>query len=67
MFNWFWRIKALHSAQVTTWRVLKNRITTKVELHRHGIVVESVLCCFCGAKEEEVRHLFFECRISWMV
>ena len=34
MFNSSWRIKALPSGQVTTWRVQKNRIGTKVELHR---------------------------------
>jgi len=47
--------------------VLKNKIVTKVNLLRRGIAVESALCCFCGVKDEEINHLFFDCRIAWLV
>jgi len=63
----FWNIKALPAAQVMAWRVLKNKIVTKVNLARHKVVVESIICCFCGLKEESINHLFFKCRISWLV
>ena len=63
MFKLFRRIKALSSTQVTTWRVLKNKLATKDNLHRCGIAVGSVFCCFCGVKEEELNHLFFYFRI----
>ena len=26
-----------------------------------------VLACFCGVKEEEYSHLFFYCKITWLV
>lgn len=58
--------KTLPSVYVIAWRVLKNRIATKVNLHRREIMIGSVLCCFCGVKEEDLNN-FFYCRISWMV
>ena len=66
-YNFFWRIKALPSIHVTTWRVIENKITTKVNLERRGIVVESNLCFLCGVKEESTSHLCFGCRVSWLV
>jgi len=66
MFNLFRRIKALSSAQLTAWRVLGNKIATKVNLLRRGVAVRNSLCSFCREKEEEFFHLFFDCRISWL-
>jgi len=63
----FWRIKVVPSALVSTWRELENKIATRVNLERRGITVESLLCSFCGVKEETCCHLFFECRIAWPV
>jgi len=48
MFKFFWRIKALPSTHVTTWRVLENKIASKVNLARHRVVVDSIFCCFLG-------------------
>jgi len=67
MFKFFWGIKALPSIHVTTWRVLENKIASKVNLVRRGVVVDSIFCCFCGLKEESTNHLFFGCRISCLV
>jgi len=53
MFKMFWRTKALPSAQVTAWKVLVNKLATKVNLFRRGIAIRSVLCCFCGLKDEK--------------
>jgi len=66
MFNFFWRIKALPSAQLTAWRVLGNKMATKVNLLRREVAVRNSLCSFCGEKEEEYFHLFFYCRLSWL-
>ena len=67
MFKLFGRIKALPSVQVTAWRVLENKIATKVNLNRRAIAVGSVFYCFCGVKEEELNNLSFDCRITWLV
>jgi len=58
MYERFWRIKALPLAHVTTWRVLENKIVTKVNLERRGVVVESILCSFMGVEEDSCRHFF---------
>ena len=55
------------AAQVLAWRVLENKIATKVNLVRRGVAVQSILCCLCGAHEESTNHLFFGCRIAWLV
>ena len=47
LYNFFWRIKALPSAHVTAWRVIQNKVASKVNLERGGIGIESNLCCFC--------------------
>jgi len=47
--------------------VLLNKIATRVNLERCGVVVESLLCSLCGVEEESCHHLFFECRIAWLV
>ena len=52
---------------VTAWRVLENKIATKVNLEKRGIVLDSPLCSFCRVEEKSCRHLFFECRFAWLV
>jgi len=63
----FWNLKILPSAQFTAWRVLCNVIPTKDNLLRRGLLLMSDRCPLCGVEEELVRHLFFECRISWRI
>jgi len=55
------------STLVSAWRVLENKIASRANLERRGIVVERLLCSLCGVEEETCRHLFFECRIAWTV
>jgi len=46
---------------------LENKIATRVNLERRGVLVESSLCCLCGREEETYRHLFFDCSFAWKV
>jgi len=57
---------ALPSAHVTSWRVIENKIATKVNMERRGVQVESNLCCLCRVSEESTSHLFFGCRVAWL-
>ena len=59
--------KAVPSALFTAWRVMQNKIATRVNLDRRGVMVESSLCCLCGKEEESYRHLFFDCSFAWRV
>jgi len=68
LYNFFWKIKALPSTHITAWKVLVNKIATKVNLvARRGIMVDIMVCCFCREKEETTSHLSFECRVVWLV
>jgi len=65
VFKQFWRSKALPSALVTTWRVLENKLATRVNLGK--CVVESSLCSLCRVEKESNSHLFFESSFLWLV
>jgi len=39
----------------------------RVNLEDKWMVLESKLCVMCGVKEETTNHLFFKCKIVWMV
>ncbi|XP_068484829.1 uncharacterized protein [Phaseolus vulgaris] len=67
VYSKLWRCKALPSALFTAWRVLENRIASRVNLVRRGVAVENLLCCLCGEEEESSCHLFFVCRFAWRV
>jgi len=44
------------------WRVFQNRVATKDNLYKRGIIDQGATLCVgeCGV-EESVSHLFFEC------
>ena len=67
MYEKFWKTKVFPSAQVTAWRVLENKLATKCNLVRRGVEFESYLCIMCRVEEEFNRHLFFDCKITWLV
>ena len=67
LFAEFWNLKTLPSAQFTAWRVLCNVVPTNNNLLRRGIPLMSDRCPLGGVEEKSVRHLFFECRISWRI
>ena len=55
------------SALFTTWRVIENKVATRVNLERRGVVIENPLCCLCGMVEESSSHLFSVCDFAWRV
>ena len=67
IFSKLWSCKVVPSALFTTWRVLENKIATRVNLERRGVLVGSSLCCLCGKEEESYHHLFFDSSFVWRV
>jgi len=65
--NWFvkWNLNPFYISCM--WRVLENKLATKVNLEKREIVVESPLCSLCRVEVESNNHLFFECRFAWLV
>jgi len=48
-------------------RVIENKVASKVNLERRGIQIESNLCNLCRLSEESTKHLFFGCRVAWLI
>jgi len=46
---------------------MENRIATRVNLERRGVMVENLVCGLCGKVEESSSHLFSVCEFTWWV
>ena len=55
--GWAWRLKFA----VFAWRLIRDRLPTRVNLQRRHIQVEDSTCPFCRGEEESAGHLFFQC------
>ena len=62
-----WDIKVTPNALMLAWRIVKGKMPTRVNLHRRGIILPSLLCPLCNQSEESVTHLFGECTIAFKV
>ena len=49
-------------AATFTWRLLKDRLPTKGNLLRRNVIIQDDGCPLCGQVQEEVGHLFFNCK-----
>ncbi|KAL8467685.1 hypothetical protein ACS0TY_031075 [Phlomoides rotata] len=49
--------------QAIAWKILKQKLATKMELRKRGIITETQdqRCPMCGKEDESVKHLFFGC------
>jgi len=65
VFRKLWRCKAVPSAVLTAWRTMENKLATRVNLNRRGVLVESSMCCLCEKEEESCRNLFLDCSFAW--
>ena len=60
-FEELWKLKVPLKFAVFAWRLLRDRLPTKVNLHRRQIEVMDRSCPFCRNMEEEAGNLFFHC------
>lgn len=69
LFNNLWRAKAPSNSRALAWRVLLNKVQTKVELVRRNAIPTNsgISCGLCLLEDESVSHLFFSCSIAWKV
>jgi len=67
MYKEFWRIKAQPSVQLIAWRVLEDKITSKQNLVKRRISMESSVCNMCEEVKETTSHLLCTCRVSCLV
>ncbi|KAG4982753.1 hypothetical protein JHK82_027613 [Glycine max] len=56
-----WKVKAPSKVLVFAWRVLRDRLPTRANLHKRQVEVNVRRCLFCNRLEEDASHLFFHC------
>ncbi|KAL5187545.1 hypothetical protein HKD37_05G013203 [Glycine soja] len=57
-----WHMKIPPKDAVFTWKLLRDRLPTRANLSRRGVIIQDIACPLCGDEQEEVGHLFFNCK-----
>ncbi|GJT81181.1 RNA-directed DNA polymerase, eukaryota [Tanacetum coccineum] len=52
---------------VFSWRARRDRLPTRVNLSRRGVLLDSHLCPLCNAAMEDVQYVFFRCDVARVV
>nr|GEV98214.1 RNA-directed DNA polymerase, eukaryota, reverse transcriptase zinc-binding domain protein [Tanacetum cinerariifolium] len=52
---------------VFAWRARRDRLSTRLNLSRRGVVLDSILCPLCDADVEDVHHVMFRCDMALSV
>ena len=61
-FKLIWKLKIPPRAAIFSWRHLKDRLPTRDNLLRRNVAIQEAVCPLCGQVQEEVDHLFFNCK-----
>jgi len=67
IFNQLWQVKTFPNALTTAWRILLDKMPTRCNLIRRGVIVSSSSCEMCRASEETSHHLLLECDFAQRV
>lgn len=61
-----WRTKAPSKILIFGWRLVLNRLPTRLNLERQGVLsgINNLLCLFCGGESKDSDHLFGGCPVS---
>ncbi|KAG4906187.1 hypothetical protein JHK82_054823 [Glycine max] len=55
------KLRIPSKAAVFVWRLLRDRLPTKLNLRRRNVKINDLHCPFCRRSEEDAAHLFFHC------
>jgi len=64
VFRLLWGLKIAPSAIICAWRLLFDRLPTRVNLARREIQVGNMCCPLCSGDIETAQHLFSTCRVA---
>jgi hypothetical protein len=69
VLNNIWRCPAPSKAIAFSWKLLRNRIPTKVNFAAHGVLGAGAAldCAHCAGSVEEASHLFMFCNFAYGV
>ena len=60
-FEELWKTKIPSKIAVFAWRLFRDSLPTKNNLHKRQMQIQDMLCPFCRSVEEEASHLFIHC------
>jgi len=60
-FSVLWKVKVSSKVSFFGWRLLRDRLPTKVNLRKRHVEINDPMCPFCKSSEEDAAHLFFSC------
>ncbi|KAL8478208.1 hypothetical protein ACS0TY_030195 [Phlomoides rotata] len=68
-FKLLWNSLATRREQAIGWKILHQKMPTKAELRKRGIIPEQneITCSICGKEEEMEPHLFFTCSFAYSI
>ena len=60
-FEELWKTNAPNKVLAFAWRLLRDRLPTRANLHRRQVKLNDTTCVFCSNLEENTGHVFFHC------
>jgi len=60
-FEDLWKLRIPSKVAVFVWRLLRDRLPTKVNLRRRHVEINDLQCPFCRSTEEDAAHIFLHC------
>ncbi|GJS23218.1 RNA-directed DNA polymerase, eukaryota [Tanacetum coccineum] len=64
LWNTRYRSKFPSDSYVFSWRARRDKLPTRVNLSRRGVLLDSHLCPLCNPAMEDVQHVFFRCDVA---
>ena len=61
VFKELWILKIPTKTSFFAWRLIRDRLPTKLNLRRRNVEINDLLCPFCRNNEDDATHLFFNC------
>lgn len=61
-----WQTNALSKVFIFGWRLVLNRLPTRINLEKHGVLygLLNLVCPLCDEESEDSCHLFGDCPVS---
>jgi len=67
VFQMLWNLNIAPSASVCAWRLLLDRLPTRANLSRRGIMLGNTWCPLRQEGAETTQHLFTTCKVAQKV
>ncbi|KAJ6839458.1 uncharacterized protein M6B38_314970 [Iris pallida] len=66
-YEFVWCKGLARKMQLCVYKLLLGRLLTRDRLSSFGVAVPDPICVLCSSAPESIRHLFFECDVTWHI